>query len=449
MTGHVGEVVQLTSREDTPRDDSLVHAAFGPPTGAIAPALCTWAGEACWTRLPEGHDDWVDAAPTRAVATTWAGDDITVGPHLLPLTIDRDAGVLGYTGAIAARLDGPARVRLGGELGPLDRPDALPSSDGIVLTEPPPGAVLDLTADAVPVHWDPYAEGRILIEVRGLGQHRLWGLAGDGSAVLDLSFLGPVALGDAVEVVAWRWAEERLDVHGNEVWVRSVVRQPMVAAASEPPSCADILASAPGSPSGAYRIQPEPLSPPLRVWCDMEVDGGGWTLVGSSRGATLSDEAGPWHPDLGRARPTGATPAVWDGLRGRTPDEVRFTCRHDADDAEPTVDLSFRGVDWYRTITTGTEAESCFLVGDGAGFVDAPERRDNRTGEVLPAGTPWAAGYLEGEDACREPRDFTVDLRDRGMDGNQSDGTDWGLDDDMPKCGTEGAFDGEWQLWVR
>ncbi len=104
---------------------------------------------------------------------------------------------------------------------------------------------------------------------------------------------------------------------------------------------------------------------------------------------------------------------------------------------------------WYGIITSGTDADSCFLEGDGHGFDEAPARRDNRTGTALPAGTPWAAGFLEGEDRCRDTRDFTVDLRDRGMDGNQSDGTDWGADDGMPKCGTEGAFHGEWAIWVR
>ena len=58
---------------------------------------------------------------------------------------------------------------------------------------------------------------------------------------------------------------------------------------------------------------------------------------------------------------------------------------------------------------------------------------------------------MEGEDHCSSPDDFTVDLADRGMDSDETDGTDWGADDSAWKCGTLRApgLDGWWAVWVR
>ncbi|MFT5456679.1 MAG: hypothetical protein ACI9K2_003166 [Myxococcota bacterium] len=422
-------------------------------SGRVAPALCAFEDSACWTALPEGTDDWVEAAAIPIVGAstpwTWAGDAIDVGPHTLPFFPDPVSGVAGYSTSLAAAVLPDARLVLGGELGPFDAPGGLRSAGQVALLSPTPGAVLDLSAPTLPFAWEPSAPGRIVIEVRGLGAHRLFGPTDDGATELDLGFLGPRGIGDAVEVVAWRLHDTVHDVHGNTVVARSAVRHAMVAAVSEPSTCAQVLAADPSAPSGPYALQPDPLSPAVIVRCDMETDGGGWSLVANTAGTPLSDEAGPWHDDLATERPVSAAPWVWDGLRAARPGDIRFSCRFSTEDPSLVVDLSFYDVDWYQVITTGTELESCFLPDDGAGFGVPPARRDNVTGEDLPEGEPWAAGYLEGEDHCREPRDFTVDLRDRGMDGNQSDGTDWGLDDDMPKCGTEGAFTGEWSIWVR
>lgn len=129
--------------------------------------------------------------------------------------------------------------------------------------------------------------------------------------------------------------------------------------------------------------------------------------------------------------------------------DVRFTCRSSLR-GDMEVDLSFYDVIWYREWTTGSDAASCFSEQDGLGFDrPPPARRDNRSGLFVPGGTPWGAGYLEGEDACADDQDFTVDLRDRGMDSNEMDGTDWGEDDGSAKCGFRSLAEGTWHVWVR
>lgn len=44
-----------------------------------------------------------------------------------------------------------------------------------------------------------------------------------------------------------------------------------------PRSCAEILALAPMSPSGPYKVDPRGSGEPWQVTCDMDKDGGGWT----------------------------------------------------------------------------------------------------------------------------------------------------------------------------
>ncbi len=206
--------------------------------------------------------------------------------------------------------------------------------------------------------------------------------------------------------------------------------------------------------SGVYAMSPDGIVEPVDIWCDQETDGGGWTLVASTRGQTLNDQRSDYYEDLATLAPEAGHEGIWHGLRARGEVfDVRFACRTAAGEAlvDMDVDLSFYSVPWYHEFTTGTDAQSCFSEGNGNGQDrPPPARRNNLTGAQLARGDQWAAGYLEGEDSCGDTGDFTVDFDDRGMDNNQTDGTDWGEDDSTRKCGRQqGNLNGQWFIFAR
>ena len=204
--------------------------------------------------------------------------------------------------------------------------------------------------------------------------------------------------------------------------------------------------------SGVYTIRPGGAgTPSYSIYCDQFVDNGGWTLVGSALNATLTDARTDWHNDLTTLAPAGANEGIWDGLRGLADQfDLRFVCRDapSAENAPMYVDLSFYRTSWYHRITSGTDADSCFVEGVTA-LPLAPSRRNNMTGAMLPRGNQYDYGYMEGEDTCDSADDFAVDFDDRGKDSLQSDGTDWGRDDNARKCGRSGLAGGQWFLFAR
>ncbi len=211
--------------------------------------------------------------------------------------------------------------------------------------------------------------------------------------------------------------------------------------------------------SGIYRIGTDAAF--NEVYCDQASDGGGWTLVGSTRAATLNDQRSDWYDDLRTLAPAAGHDGVWGGLRGlnRQNYDVRFACRAAAGGQAATmdVDMSFYNTIWYGEWTTGTDAQSCFSENQGAGYDGGTARRNNLNRTYLPQGTNWLGTdlrqitrYLEGEDSCDDTGDFTVDFQDRGMDSNEVDGTDWGEDDSLKKCGNRNdAADGQWFVFAR
>jgi hypothetical protein len=214
-------------------------------------------------------------------------------------------------------------------------------------------------------------------------------------------------------------------------------------------SCKQWRDSALGAATGVFTIEPA-VGILADVWCDMDTDGGGWTLVGSTL-TTSFDDAGTAtaYPNLSTLFPTTGQSQIWRGMRGVVQNgasDIRFACKVNSADVAMGVDLSFYDVGWYTEITTGNDADSCFNESNGAGAGIPPERRNNLSGVVLPLGDQWNAGYLEGEDSCTDTGDFTVDFDDRGMDGNW-DNTDWGEDDSTKKCGSTTGQ--SWFIFVR
>ncbi len=210
--------------------------------------------------------------------------------------------------------------------------------------------------------------------------------------------------------------------------------------------------------SGTYTVKPGSTS--RQVFCDMDNDDGGWTLVSKSLDYTTVGEAATYDNALATYDHTNgsSTRGLWEDMRGviSSLSDIRFTCYKSTTSsisiADPLdVDMSFYSNGWYRLISSNYSSLSINLRNPGPSA-----RRNNLTGSFLSASNAWnntpnsSGGPRMKQNTVLAV--FRIDFDDVGDGGNGTDGTDWGANLNSYVCAdtlTSNSNDPMWHIYVR
>lgn len=161
-------------------------------------------------------------------------------------------------------------------------------------------------------------------------------------------------------------------------------------------SAADILAANPSAASGIYSIQPDPNQPAFDAYCDMDNEGGGWTLVLSGGDTQFGHDSTFWDGTNGSA-----VDFAYSGSTFNTTNSETIIANMEFSEMRVDYNLTERSV--LTSATTSTfaakkAAQTAFTAQSGQNLNWNPSDGDGYSrGNFLLGGQGGAAGYGDNE----------------------------------------------------